>query len=556
MEKSYYLVFHDDIETALRSRGLNNFMILNPRLAVLYTPLDFDPFILNRIDEISWYNESRPMSSLIEIYDQTEFGDTVRNVSGVNYIYNNPYNDITGNGILIAIIDSGINYLHPDLIREDGRSKVLRLWDQEGESNPPPEGYLFGSEFTQEELNAAIARNGASLSRDEVGTGTIAAGIVAGTGKVNSNYKGITEGSELIVVKLKSYPGEYYVESPNYTMSDFLAAISYVIDIASRAERSLIINLTVAARSAFGNITMLNTFDALRLPGVVVVSGAGDQRNTYIHYLGQFRNQTDINDITIEYGAGQNLDIFLEGESLDKINATVISPSGEVSYTAYYAPDYYEYEGTFNLENTTYLVRYFYPWVPTGSELLEINLRNMKPGAWTLRLRPDVYVNGQYNVYLPNRNILGRDDGLIDTDSFSTITLFGSGDETITVGAYDNRYDGMWVGSSKGPSKGVSIKPDIAAPGVNIISTYSNDSYATGTGTGVSSSVIAGELALIMEYIKKQSDTPKFLLYPQVLKSYLILGATRKDIYEYPNYSQGYGLVDFRTTIQKISDNL
>lgn len=556
MEKSYYMVFSDDIETALRSRGLNNFIILNSRLAVLYTPIDFVPHILNDISEISWYNESRPMSSLIEINDQIDFGDTIRNVSGVNYIYNNVYNDITGSGVLIAIIDSGVNYLHPDMIREDGSSKIFRLWDQEGEVNPSPEGYLFGSEFTKEEINAAIARNDDGLSRDETGTGTIAAGIVAGTGRINPNYKGITEGSELIVVKLKSYPGEYYVENRNYTISDFLAAISYVINIAIIAEKSLVINLTVGARSAFGNITMLNTFDELQLPGVVVVSGAGDQRNTYIHYSGEFRNQTNVDDIIIEYGTGQNLDIFIEGESLDRINATVISPSGEVSYTAYYAPDYYEYYGTFNLEDTTYLVRYFYPWIATGSELLEINLRNMKPGAWTLRLKPDIYVNGQYNVYLPNRNLLGGDDGLIDTESFSTITLFGMGDETITVGAYDNRYDGMWVGSSKGPSKGISVKPDISAPGVNIISTYGNDTYRTGTGTGISSSVVAGELALIMEYIKRQSDVPKMLLYPQVLKSYLMLGATRKNIYDYPNYSQGYGVVDFRTTIQKISDNL
>lgn len=556
MEKSYYLVYSDDIASALRSNGLNNFIIVNSTLAVLYTPLDFDPYILNDIDEVSWYNETRPMSSMISIEDNVEIGDTVRNTSGVNYIYNNPYNTVTGSGVLIAVIDSGVNYTHPDLVRNDGTSKILSLWDQEGTINPPPEGYLFGSEFTNQELNAAIARNDPSLSRDTTGTGTMVAGILAGEGRINPNYKGITEGSDLVVVKLKSYPGEYYVEKRNYTMTDFLAAISYCINVAVREQKSLILNFTVGARSAFANITILNTFKELQLPGIMVVSGAGDQRNTYIHYSGKFRNQEDENDIVIEFGDGQNLDIFLEGASLDRINATVISPSGEVSYNASYAPDYYEYYGRFNLENTTYLVRYHYPWISTGSELLEINLRNMKPGAWTLRLKPDVYVTGEYNVYLPNQNLLAPNDGLIDTDSFSTITLFGNGDQTITVGAYDNRYDGIWVGSSKGPTKGISIKPEISAPGVNIISTYGDDSYRTCTGTGVSSTMVSGMLALIIEYIKKESDSPKSILYPQVLKTYLMLGANRKDIYEYPNNSQGYGVVDFRKTIQKISDNL
>ncbi|MBU5306769.1 S8 family peptidase [Clostridioides mangenotii] len=558
MEKSYYIVYQEgsDIGSALRERGLNNFIILNERLAVLYTPLDFNSNILRSIYEVSWYSESDPMSSMIDLTNYVEAGDGARSITGVDYIYNNVYNDITGRGVLIAIIDSGVDYLHPDLIRDDGSSKILKLWDQEGTINPPPEGYLFGSEYTREELNAAIARNDGSLSRDDVGTGTMAAGITVGSGRINSNYEGITEGSDLIVVKLKSYPGRYYVEKRNYTTTDFLAAFSYAINIALREEKSLIINLTVGQRSSLGFITLLNTFTELEYPGIVVVSGAGNQRNTYIHYAGRFRNQGDVNDIIIEYGDGQNLDIYLEGGDLDRINATIISPSGELSYTAPYAPDYYEYIGVFNLENTTYRIRYFYPWTPTGSELLEINLRNMKPGAWTLRVRPDVYLNGEYHVYLPNSNLIGPNDGFIDTSSFSTITSFGTGENIITVGAYDNRYDSIWIGSSKGPTKGVSAKPDFVAPGVNIISTYGNDSYRSGTGTGISSSVTSGMLALIMEYLSRQGTYPKLLLYSQVLKTYLMLGSTRDELYEYPNDSLGYGVIDFRRTIQIISDSL
>ena len=558
MEKSFYIIYQEgsDIGSALIERGLNNFIILNERLVVLYTPLDFNSNILRSIYEVSWFSESDPMSSMIDITNYVEVGYGARSVSGVNYIYNNVYNDITGRGVLIAIIDSGVDYLHPDLIRDDGSSKILKLWDQEGTINPPPEGYLFGSEFTREELNAAIARNDGSLSRDDVGTGTMAAGITVGSGRINSNYKGITEGSDLIVVKLKSYPGRYYVEKRNYTTTDFLAAFSYAINIALREEKSLIINLTVGQRSSLGFITALNTFPELEYPGVVVVSGAGNQRNTYIHYAGRLKNQMDVNDIIIEFGDGQNLDIYLEGSDLDRMIVTLISPSGEVSYTAPYAPDYYEYIGVFNLENTTYRLRYFYPWTPTGSLLVEINLRNMKPGSWTLRVRSDVFLNGEYHVYLPNRNLLGINDGFIDTSSFSTITLFGTGENIITVGAQDNRYDSIWVGSSKGPTKGVSTKPDVVAPGVNIISTYGNDSYRTGTGTGISSSVASGMLALLMEYVSLQSRYPKLLLYSQVLKTYLMIGATRNELYEYPNDSQGYGIIDFRRTVQIISNSL
>jgi len=172
MEKSFYIVYQDDIASAFFALGLNNFIILNERLAVLYTPEDFNYQILNNIYEVSWYGESIPMSSMIEMSEYNSSGDSAREVSGVDYIYNNVYNDITGDGVLIAIIDSGVDYLHPDLIRNNGTSKIINLWDQEGSINPPPEGYLFGSEFTSNEINAAIARNDASLSRDDVGTGS------------------------------------------------------------------------------------------------------------------------------------------------------------------------------------------------------------------------------------------------------------------------------------------------------------------------------------------------------------------------------------------------
>ncbi len=556
MEKSYYLVYQDDLESALRERGLNKFIILNNKLAVLYTPLDFDSTILNDIYEISWYNESTPMSSLIDITNYIEAGEGVRKVTEVDYIYNNEYNDTTGKGVIIANIDSGVSYLHPDLIREDGSSKIMRLWDQEGSINPPPEGYLFGSEFSREELNAAIARNDGSLSRDDVGTGTMAAGITVGSGRINSNYKGITEESDLIVVKLKSYLGKYYVEKRNYTISDFLAAFSYVLNIALREEKPLIINLTVGARSSIGFITALNTFPELDYPGILVVCGAGNQRNTYIHHAGKFSNQADVNDIIIQYGEGQNLDVYIKGVDLDRISTTIISPSGEPSYTAYYAPDNYEYTGKFNLENTTYRIRYIYPWISTGSELLEINLRNMKPGAWTLRVSPEVFIKGEYQVYLPNKNLLGYYDGFIEASPYSTITLFGIGENIITVGAYDNRYDSIWYGSSRGPTMGASTKPDFVAPGVNIISTYGNNSYRTGTGTGISSSIISGMLALLMEYVSKQGRYPKLVMYSEVLKSYLMIGATRSELYKYPNSSQGYGVVNFKRTIQIISYSL
>ena len=114
----------------------------------------------------------------------------------------------------------------------------------------------------------------------------------------------------------------------------------------------------------------------------------------------------------------------------------------------------------------------------------------------------------------------------------------------------------MWIGSSKGNLSGNKVRPDIIAPGVDIISTYNFDEYNTATGTGVSSSIVCGSLALIMEYLQEESRVPKLSLFTEPLRTYLMIGATRQEIYTYPNISQGYGIFNLRDTFRQIARNL
>ena len=115
----------------------------------------------------------------------------------------------------------------------------------------------------------------------------------------------------------------------------------------------------------------------------------------------------------------------------------------------------------------------------------------------------------------------------------------------------------MWIGSSRGPLKDKRIvKPDIVAPGVDIIAPYLNNSYAKATGSGVSSSLTCGVLALIVEYISKQGTFVSKGLYTRVLKTYLMLGAIKNPIYTFPNDTQGYGVLSLQSTIEAIANKL
>lgn len=553
MEKSYLIIYKGDIASDLKKAGIENYMILNNNLTVIYVSNDFREERLNRIPSITWWQISVPMSSLIEITNNLDEGVSVSDAAGTDYIYKNPYIQSTGKNVLIAIIDSGIDYLHPDFI-ENNKTKIVSIWDQESDKKKPPDGLIFGSEFTSDDINKAIESNDKTLTEDNIGTGTTAAGIAAGRGNLNSQYKGVAIDSELVVVKLREYKDTYKKGKINYQKSDFLAAIRYVLDVAKKEDKDMIINLTIGLISkSIVESTMLSTFNELSKPGTIVVSGAGNEGNTDIHYRGNVKNKVE--DIIIQVGEQTNLDITLVVNGPDKIGAILISPSGEMSYKIMYTPEYYTYKGKFNLENTPYEMRLSYPWLESGNEELTISLYNIKPGIWTLRLIPEFIIEGNYDVYLPNKNIISEETRFSDPASEATITMYAASENVITIGTYNDKTDSIWIGSSKGPVKLSLIKPDIVAPGVDIISTYINSSYNTSIGTGVSSSIVSGVLAIMFEYISSEYEFAKEILSVQPLKTYLMLGATKKDIYIYPNITQGYGILNLKNTIVEIANN-
>lgn len=560
MERSYVIVYKGNIIGAFNQNNITNYVILNDKIAVIYVPENFNEKILMDIKEVSYWDIEIPMSTTIEILENDQ-GQTVQDAINLDYIKNNPYVNLTGKGVIIATIGSGIDYMHPDFMFSDGKTKIISIWDQEKEINPPPEGMIFGSEFTREEINEAIENKNLDLTNDEIGIGTISAGLAAGTGRLNVNNRGVAIDSELVVVKLRSVNGLYKEGRISYRNTDFLCAIRYVLDVAIRENKMLIINLELAERSrVYILTTYLDTFDEIRTENIVIVSAAGNEGNTDIHHQSEFKSGQITNDVTIQVGEQNSLKITLSTSGPDKIAAAIISPSGEISNVAYYSPDYYLYTGKFNLENSYYEMRFIYPWIATGQEELVIIIYNIKPGVWTIRLIPEDLVIGFYDLYLPNKNLIDEKTRFLDPSPDATITMYGTTNTTITVGAFNGTTDSLWIGSSRGPvrapTKRVQMKPNIIAPGVNIVSPFINQSYISSTGTGVSSSIVCGVLALFMEYLSKEGGLTRKSISTQVLKTYLMLGARRQSIYTYPNALQGYGILDLKKTINIIASNI
>ena len=360
-----------------------------------------------------------------------------------------------------------------------------------------------------------------------------------------------------MVVKLRGYENIYNKGTIGYTESDFLAAITYVTDIAKKEQKPLIINITVGSKSDIRmEASILETYKILNESGIIVVGGAGNEGNTDIHYSNNIPIKDMYQDVLIQSGENENLSIVLSSTGPDKIGLQIISPSGDISKIIKYNPEDVIHQGRFNVEGTNYKIINRYPWLETGEQSLQVQLTDIKPGVWTIRLIPEFIIHGIYDLYLPNKNLISKETRFLDPISAGTVTKFALSRLGIVVGAYNNKINSLWIGSSKGSIRGNRLNPDLIAAGVDIISTYKDKTYNSATGTGISSSILAGSLALIMQYLIEESNLPKMSLFTDSLKAYLAIGAVKNETYIYPNVSQGYGVFNLGNTIIEIGRNL
>ncbi len=125
----------------------------------------------------------------------------------ISTIVNNPYLGLDGSGVIVGIVDTGIDYLNKEFMREDDTSRILTIWDQKSTKKPNDSVYV-GSIFTNEDINNAIKskEDGGDPyaivdSRDEIGHGTKLASIIGARG-YNRNIKGIAPNCDFAIVKL------------------------------------------------------------------------------------------------------------------------------------------------------------------------------------------------------------------------------------------------------------------------------------------------------------------------------------------------------------------
>ena len=474
-----------------------------------------------------------------------------RAASCINPVQNASFSGggLSGKGILVACIDSGADYTHPDFRNPDGSSRILRLWDQTAAAGPPPPGYHLGTLYTKEQLDAALA-SGFPLeqvpSRDVSGHGTAVLGIAAGNGQASGGVlKGTAPEASLAVVKLgTSDPGGF----PRTTQ--LMQALDYIIRLSMELQIPAAVNLSFGnSYGSHSGDSLLETYlDTVSHFGRnVICIGTGNEGDRGGHRSGKMvSGQTlDSEFRTGPYSLTTNLQVWKQ--YVDTADLILIHPNGQMSPPIDPVPGPLR----LRLQNTEILVYYGMPgpfsvFQEIYLDFLPVSGNSyLDGGTWTLRLIPRRIVDGTFHMWLPG--------GAEETSaSFylpspdTTLTIPSTARRGIAVAAYNSALSSYAPFSGRGyTAMGEEIKPDLAAPGVDIQAPRPGGGYGVYTGTSFAAPFVTGSAALLMEWGILRGHDP--FLYGEKVKAYLRRGARQLPGYDtWPNPQLGYGVLCLR----------
>ena len=510
----------------------------------------------DRIAELAGFPEVEFIEKPKSLYFQADVG---RQVSCIDTVRRAPYN-LSGRGVLIGIIDSGIDYENPDFRNEDGTTRIVSLWDQSASGNPPA-GYTAGSEFTREEINAVLEESAsdgfpglskAALSRDTSGHGTAVAGIAAGNGRGSEDriYRGTAPEAELIIVKMGIPRQEGFPRT-----TELMMGVDYVI------RKALELRMPVAVNISFGNTygshdgtSLVERFlnDISDTWKNVICIGSGNEGTTAGHAAGRTGDEEEVIQELAVQEREPALNVQIWKSYVDEMDISIVSPSGER------VGPLQEILGPqrFVLGDTELLVYYGEPKPYSVRQEIYISFipqqSYVDSGVWQIILTPRRIVDGAYQMWLPAQAALNVGTAFLTPDSTTTLTIPSTASLAVTVAAYDARTFSYADFSGRGPAavyEGSNVqKPDLAAPGVLVNAPVPGGGYRAFSGTSFAAPFVTGSAALLMEWGIVQGNDP--YLYGEKVKAYLRRGARELPGYsEWPNSLLGFGALCVRDSL-------
>lgn len=534
---------------------------LDANFAIVYIPF-------NRILEVEPYVKDIVSIEVPVIYTLQQSSPV--EASGAPLFHNNPFLQLNGRGVIVGIVDTGIDYLNNEFMREDETTRIVRIWDQSLDGENEIYGARLGIEYNSDQINEAIQANKRGedpyaivKTKDDIGHGTMVASLVGARG-INPEVMGAAPDCDFAIVKLKQAPSvilDYAgVSTPGagrYATVEVLLAIRYLSRLASNLKRPMVICVALGSNTGAHDGTnavetiITNTTSQLAL---ACVTGTGNEGDTDTHTEGKFDKPGQIKNIEVRMGKGQkdlNFQIYIQQP--DKVSIGVVSPSGEVVEKIPVRLSKVE-NVQFIYEGTRMRISYIYPDPVTGDEVISIEARGLREGIWQFRLYGDYIVDGRYWSWLPQRSLLDPDTKFLSPSQYTTLTIPGTSRGAI-VAAFYNQNNNATVGQSgRGFTRDGRVKPDIAAGGINAVVTMPGGGTRVVSGSSVATAITAGCCALIMQWGAVDGNDPN--LYATEIRTYLIRGTNMRVGDIYPNEQWGYGAIDMKGVFDSIRENL
>lgn len=542
---------------------------------------------LDRLAPMSIYRYS--YNAIPKLYGLLD--TTTLESSAIPQAVNHPILKANGRGVIIGIIDTGIDYTNSLFRKSDGSSRILSIWDQSVPSQVPLEsttGFqpFYGTIYDQQEINRALSSTDPFSilpSRDTNGHGTFLAGVAAGNSiEQPTEFSGAAPAADLAIVKLKpakQYLRDFFLIQPDipaFQENDIMAGISFLLGLASKYLRPLVILIGVGTSqgSHDGSSPLGFLLQSLRgVSGLSIVTGAGNETGYSHHFFGTTDGSRKYVEAELRVGAddpGFCLEFWAAGPELYTIG--FVSPSGEAIEPIPLALGG-ETTIPFRLDATSVTLNYQLYEAGSGNQLIFMRFQTPAQGIWRIRIYPTAQVNGSFHMWLPIHGFVSDDTIFLRADPDTTITDPGNVPMILTVSAYDHKNNSIYIHSSRGFTSTGQIKPEIAAPGVDVqgpsvpsASGISRTAPITGsapasngsmtptftrrTGTSAASAFAAGAAADLFTWaiVDKNNETAT----GASIKSLLTRGADRNPDFQYPNREWGFGTLNLYQSFQTL----
>lgn len=515
--------------------------IINDNWLIAHNPIGSSPEI-----SLTTYGYST-IPKLFGLMDTTAI-----DAAGITRVQNQPVLNLSGQNVIIGFVDTGIDYTHEAFINNQNKTKILSIWDQTINTGAAPEGYLYGTEFTQDMLNEALASdNPLSIvpTTDTNGHGTFLAGVAAGYQKTSVDFSGAAFNADIIMVKLKpakKYLLDYYMVKDTaiaYQENDIMLGIKYLREASIKYKRPLVICIGLGCSQSghIGETPLEDYLDSIaKEDGFAIICATGNEGNERHHHLGIYNPKTE-NIVEIRVGEKENgfmLEMWVNYP--DTYSIEIVSPLGNrVPGSAIFRGETREY--SFILETTKIYIDYHAVDIVSGQQVITMRFVTPTPGIWQIKVIGEIVVNGTYNLWLPIKDFLTADTYFVTSNPTVTLTAPSSALRVISVGGYNHNNNSFFLNSGRGYTADNVIKPDIVAPSVSIQGPLSGSSnqYTYRSGTSIGSAITAGGAALILEWGLINNNAS--FMNTRSIKSFMIKGARRSPVRTYPNPEFGFG---------------